>query len=104
MGLPDPGEVSVATEALRTEANQWQTQSGELTALGVKVEAMEFGRVEAGLFQILVHPYNEVVQAVAARCREGGTAMTEIAGTLRSVAGTYEAEDQAGAHRIKNVY
>ncbi|WP_203825096.1 hypothetical protein [Actinoplanes palleronii] len=30
--------------------------------------------------------------------------MREIASTLRSAADTYEAEDRAGAHRIKNIY
>jgi excreted virulence factor EspC (type VII ESX diderm) len=104
MGLPSSEAVSVATGALRTEATVWKAQSAKLDTLSAEVDAMEFGRVEAGLFQIMVGPYNEVVRAVAARCGEGAAAMTEIAGTLTQVADVYEAEDQAGAHRIKNLY
>ncbi|MBG0569110.1 type VII secretion target [Actinoplanes aureus] len=104
MTYPSHEQVSGATDALRREATQWETQSGKLGALSGKVAEMEFGRLEAGLFQIMVGPYNDVINAVAARCAEGATAMSEIAGTLRSAADTYEAEDEAGAHRIKNVY
>ena len=101
---PTPEQVSVATEALRREATQWDEESGNLWTLGGRVAEMEFGRLEAGLFQVMVGPYNDVIRAVAARCAEGSTAMSEVAGTLRTVAATYEAEDEAGAHRIKNVY
>jgi hypothetical protein len=101
---PSAEQVAVATNALRTEAGEWDTQSGAMAALGTKVAGMEFGRLEAGLFQLMVGPYNDVIQAVAARCEEGATAMTEIAATLRSVADTYDAEDKAVLHRIKNVY
>jgi hypothetical protein len=41
---------------------------------------------------------------VTARCDEGATAMTNIGTTLREVADTYDAEDQASMHRIKKVY
>jgi hypothetical protein len=105
MTQPPSGEqVTVATNALRTEAGEWDRQSGTLGQQGAKVAAMEFGRLEAGLFQMMVGPYNDVIHAVAARCREGATAMTEIAGTLRSVADTYDAEDKTAEHRVRNVY
>ncbi|MEV0902379.1 hypothetical protein [Actinoplanes sp. NPDC049802] len=104
MTQPNAEQVSVATDALRTEANLWDEQSDNLTALGARVAGMEFGRLEAGLFQLMVGPYNDVIHGVAARCAEGATAMTEMAATLRSVADTYDAEDRAGAHRIKKIY
>jgi Excreted virulence factor EspC, type VII ESX diderm len=104
MSLPTPDEVSVATNTLRSEANQWDEQAGRLGALSTKVAGMEFGRLEAGLFQMMVGPYNDVVRVVAQRCGQGSTAMTEIAATLRNVANTYDAEDAAGAHRITNIY
>ncbi|GAA1608294.1 type VII secretion target [Actinoplanes couchii] len=104
MGLPTPEEVSVATNALRSEAGLWEQQAGCLGALSRTAAEMDFGRLEAGLFQMMVGPYNDVVQAVSARCAEGATAMTEVAATLRAAADTYDAEDEAGAHRIKNIY
>lgn len=101
---PSHEQVTVATSALRTEAGEWDTQSATTGALSAKVAGMEFGRLEAGLFQMMVGPYNDVIHHVAARCTEGQTAMTEIANTLRNVADTYDAEDEASLHRIKNVY
>ena len=101
---PSAEQVAVATGALRREADQWDQQSRRLGEQGTKAADMEFGRLEAGLFQLMVGPYNDVVHTVAARCQEGAAAMTEIAGTLRSVAGTYDAEDKASEHRIRNLY
>ncbi len=104
MTYPSSEEVTVATSSLRSEAGEWDTQSATIGPAGAKVAAMEFGRLEAGLFQLMVGPYNDVIHAVAARCTEGATAMTEIATTLRTVANTYDAEDQAAEHRIRNIY
>ena len=101
---PSREQVTVATDALRNEAGEWDTQSTAIGDLSTKVSGMEFGRLEAGLFQMMVGPYNDVIHGVAARCMEGATAMTEIANTLRSVADTYDAEDKAAEHRIRNVY
>ncbi|MET0415225.1 MAG: hypothetical protein ABW022_04285 [Actinoplanes sp.] len=101
---PSTEQVTVATNALRNEAGAWDTQGATLSRLGAKVAEMEFGRLEAGLFQLMVGPYNDVIQAVTARCREGADAMTEVAATLRDVADTYDAEDKTSEHRIRNVY
>lgn len=102
--LPSRAEVTVATNALRREADIWDDQRDVLDKLSTKVAAMEFGRLEAGLFQMMVGPYNDVIHAVAARTREGSNAMNGIADTLRSVADTYDAEDLSNEHRIRNLY
>ena len=102
--LPTRAEVTVATGVLRREAGTWDEQSAGLGAVSRDVAAMEFGRLEAGLFQLMVGPYNEVIDAVSARTREGAAAMTEIGRTLRSAADTYDAEDRAGEHRIRSIY
>ncbi|GAA0545533.1 hypothetical protein GCM10010172_28980 [Paractinoplanes ferrugineus] len=104
MTQPSPQEVAVATNALRSEAGEWDTQSATIANVSTRATDMEFGRLEAGLFQLLVGPYNDVINAVAARTKEGATAMTQIGQTLRTVADTYDAEDKAAMHRIKNIY
>lgn len=104
MPPPSREQVTVATNALRTEANEWDQQSTEIAAIASKVEGMELGRVEAGLFQLIVSPYNEIVEHVKQRCREGEAAMTEVAATLRKVADTYDEEDRNNAHKIANLY
>ncbi|WP_306215853.1 hypothetical protein [Actinoplanes sp. RD1] len=94
----------MATSALRTEATEWDHQSRAMSTISTAVAAMELGRLEAGLFQLIVAPYNDLVAAVTARAAEGSAAMTQIGQTLRTVADTYDAEDKAGEHRIRNVY
>jgi hypothetical protein len=101
---PDAAQVKVATEVLRTEATEWERQSAAIGALEAKVAGMELGTVEAGLFFMIVSPYNEIVSKVSARCGEGKAAMTEIADTLRDVATAYEEEDQNSAHTLRNLY
>lgn len=104
MPPPTRDQVTVATNALRAEAKEWNRQSTAVAAISSKVAGMELGRVEAGLFQLIVSPYNDIVTQVTQRCREGQTAMTEVATTLRTVADTYDQEDRANEHKIRNIY
>jgi hypothetical protein len=104
MPPPDRQQVTVATNALRTEAGEWDRQSAAMGETLSKVVGMELGRVEAGLFQLIVAPYNEVVHHVSERCREGQAAMTEVAATLRTVADRYDEEDRNNEHKIRNLY
>jgi hypothetical protein len=90
----------VATSLLRTEALQWDTESGRLAALAPRIGDMQFGRLEAGIFQLMVGPYDALVQLITERCREGVTATADIAAALRSVADTYDAQDEATAGRL----
>lgn len=104
MTSPTPQELQVATDALRTEARVWQAQSAQLQAICGKARNMQLGRIEAGVFQLIVGPYNELVNTVTARCDEGVTAMADIGANLRNVAQIYEDEDAAGEHRMRNLY
>ncbi|MEU6206087.1 type VII secretion target [Micromonospora musae] len=104
MPPPSRGQVTVATNALRTEAGEWDQQSAAISAIASKVAGMQLGRVEAGLFQLIVSPYNDVVQHVTQRCREGQAAMTEVASTLRKVADIYDEEDRNNAHELRKLY
>jgi hypothetical protein len=100
MGQPH-GQVAVATNTLRSEAAEWETESGQMAALAAKVSGMEFSRLEAGIFQLMVGPYDTLVQLVAERCREATAAMTDIGTALHSVADAYDAEDKAAEDRIR---
>ncbi|WP_433790598.1 type VII secretion target [Actinoplanes sp. CA-252034] len=104
MSQPTSGEVHIACEALRRESVQWDSQGERLRIVSATAAEFEFNRVEAGLFQVMVGAYNDVINAVSARCSEGATAMAEVAATLRRAADVYEAEDRAGEHRIRNIY
>lgn len=101
---PDPAEVRVATQALREEAEMWDEQVDVLEIVSVKVHDMELGGLEAGIFFQVVDAYNGVVHQVADRTREGVQAMRGISATLRQVALTYDNEDAAGEHSLRELY
>ena len=98
-----PAGVKVATDALRTEAGVWDQQSAQLTAIASKVDGLRVNRLEAGVFQLVVGPYGEVVDQVHGRCQEGAQAMTGVADTLRQVANTYDEEERDGTHRLRKL-
>ena len=104
MAPPTAQEIKTATEALRTEAGVWDKESGEMAKIGPKVEGMRLDRVEAGLFQIIFDAYGQVIEQVIARSNEGKAEMTEVGKTLRSVADTYDQEEAANVHKLKNIY
>ena len=101
MGQPQGFEV--ATDALRTEAGAWDQQSAQMGNIATKVDGLRFTRTEAGVFQLVVGPYNDVVDQVHGRCQEAVQRMKEIADTLRQVAKTYDEEERNGVHRLKNL-
>jgi len=104
MTQPGRGELGVATDALRSEANVWEDQSERIGSVSSKAEGLRLSRLEAGIFQLIVSPYEAVVDLTVARCQEGQRRMTEIASTLRKVADTYDEEERNNEHRIRNVY
>lgn len=103
--MPPTGQqIQVATDALRTEAGVWEAQSTQLASIASKVGGLTFSRLEAGIFQVLVSVNDELVTTVTQRSGEGQTEMTEIASTLRTVAQTYDTEEAANEHALRNLY
>ena len=98
-----PAGVKVATDALRAEASVWDQQSRQMGTIASKADGLRFNRVQAGVFQLVVGPYVQLVDQVRGRCEEGGQRMTEIGNALRQVAATYEKEELDGTHRLKNL-
>ncbi|MEH1029759.1 type VII secretion target [Micromonospora profundi] len=101
---PSKKDVEVATDTLRTEAGMWLRHSDTMAAITSRAEGLRMTALEAGLFQLLVKPYDEAADQITSRCREGRQRMTEIATTLRKVADTYDAEDASNAHELNNLY
>jgi hypothetical protein len=104
MTAPTPDQIVAATGALRTEADLWAAQSNQLRETARRAEAVRLSRLEAGIYQIMVGPYNEVVDMVVARCLEGRQQMAQIAATLKRIADTYDDEERQGQHRLFNLY
>jgi hypothetical protein len=101
---PTTQELQVATKALRSEAGVWDTQSTTMGEIATKATDLRLSRIEAGIFQLIVGPYDAAADQVTHRCEEGKQRMTEVADTLRQVADTYDAEEARNEHKFRNLY
>jgi uncharacterized protein YukE len=104
MAPPSAAQIKVATDALRAEAGIWDQQSNELGKIASQANGLRLERIEAGIFQIMFEAYASVVDQVTARSGEGRKCMTDVANTLHQVADTYDEEDAANLHLLKNLY
>ncbi|MGC9665583.1 hypothetical protein ACNTMW_03395 [Planosporangium sp. 12N6] len=104
MTSPSKTDIEVAIASLRAEADIWDGQSEQIAAIVPRVEALRMTRLEAGIFQLMVSSYDQVVDLVTARCHEGAQRTTEIASTLRHVADTYEDDERRNEHAFRNLY
>lgn len=101
---PSGQEIKFATDALRKEGDLWQDKSGELTQIVSDVGQLQLGVIEAGIFQIIRGPNNDVVTRISTLCGQGATEFTEIGDTLRKSAKVYDAEEAENAHAINKLY
>ncbi|APE38637.1 hypothetical protein BOX37_22565 [Nocardia mangyaensis] len=60
--------------------------------------------MEAGLFQVIVGANDELVPKVARLAEQAETSFDQVADTMIFCADTYQAEDEAGKHRIDNLW
>ncbi|MDQ4011779.1 MAG: hypothetical protein M3228_14065 [Actinomycetota bacterium] len=104
MAPPSKAQVKVATDTLRTEAGIWDQQSSKLGNIVSQANGLRLERIEAGIFQIIFDAYASVVDQVAARSGEGQKRITDVANTLHQVADTYDEEEAATLHLVKNLY
>lgn len=88
-GENSPG-YEVATQSLRRTASIWDQAAETMSTIPAKTEEVRLNRLNAGVFQLIVSPYEAVVDTVAERSREGATQLHAIARELRSSADTYE--------------
>jgi hypothetical protein len=86
-------EVQVVTGSLHQVAQIWNNQATAIGSITPQVNGMSLDRIEAGIFQLIVSPYDAVVQAVAQRCSGGKTEMQNIATALIRNADNYAANE-----------
>jgi len=101
---PTTQELQVATNSLRSEAGVWDAQSTAMGEIATKAADLRLSRIEAGIFQLIVGPYDAAADQVTTRCKEGQQRMTEVGITLRQVADTYDAEEARNEHKLRNLY
>jgi hypothetical protein len=104
MAPPSSQQIQIATKALRAEATIWDDQSRTMEKITPKVEGLRLNRIQAGLFQLIVSEYERAIDLIELRADEGRQAMANVATTLHTVADTYDQEEAADVHRMKNLY
>lgn len=97
-------EVDVVTSALRSEARTWDTEADAIGQVAASVEGLRLTYLTAGIFALVVSDHEAAVDQVAARCREGATAMRDIATALRGNAQAYEDRDADVAEHVAGAY
>jgi hypothetical protein len=95
------GGFQVATGALRTEAARWTASGARMTALTDRMEALRFGEHGGLLERHFAPPYQALIEALVARCREADDRMGEIGQKLGQLANDYDAAEEAHARTIR---
>ncbi|HWC78986.1 MAG TPA: hypothetical protein VG756_03385 [Pseudonocardiaceae bacterium] len=98
------GKFDVGIQALRQDVQIWDQQSGQMTQIVQKVNALRMDRLEAGIFQIFVGAYQDAVNEIVARAGEGSTAMTDVGATLTTVANEYQKDESDNTYRFKDLH
>ena len=104
MAEPDKAQLEVATSALRKEAGVWDSQGAVMQKIAEQATTLDMGRIEAGIFQVIVGTYQDVVRQITDRATEGSGRMKEVADALVAAANVYDQEEAGNLHRLKHLY
>lgn len=102
---PDQDDVVVALEALRSDARQWDGAASEIGAAAAAARGLV---LEPGAFsfagQEVAATYADIQRQLAGLLDSGQVAVSDIGRALRTSADVYEAEEQAGVHRLRGIW
>jgi hypothetical protein len=101
MGNGNSAGFQVSAQSLRSVARIWDQQAEAIAAIPGKTEGVRLNRLNAGIFQLIVSPYEAVLNAVADRSRQGDTQMRDIASELRASADTYDKTENSNAGIVR---
>lgn len=84
-----PG-IEVDTSSLRSVAKTWDQEAHAIGRIPEISRGIHLNHITAGVFQLIVSPYEALLNEVADRSAQGQAEMEKIATELRSTAATYE--------------
>jgi len=104
---PTPDQYTAALAALRDDATQWTGCADDLaaaksTADGLDLEALHFSYIadKLGVTQLYADFQSKFVRLLG----EGETMSRGVADSLLASAQTYQQEEEAGVHRMNDVW
>jgi hypothetical protein len=103
MTPPSPAQLAAEINELHNDASKWDQQSAALSQIRSQAGALKFDRLEAGMFQVIVTEYNNVVTQVSARTAEGHDRTADVAAALRTVADQVSKLDQNAAQSYQQL-
>jgi len=104
---PTPEELKAALEALRYDADVWDSCADTVGGLQREAESCQ---LDADDFSLLGSAlgvsgeYQALYVKMVGLLAGGGAFMEYVAGSLRQAADTYEEEERRGVHRMKEVW
>ena len=104
---PTPEEISVALQAMRSDASVWEDMSDELAAARRIVDRLDLGIQQfsfLGDLAGLPDLYTEIQLRIAGLLQQGSDEFDHLGTALRRAADGYEDDDRTSAHEIRGVY
>jgi hypothetical protein len=102
---PTSEQITVALEALRTDADKWVGGADELRSAAGRAGAMALPPAAFSFAgQAVLTSYERLRVKTAELLRAGAVNFDDIATALRQSADAYEADEAAGAHRMTSIY
>lgn len=104
---PSTEKIQAALEAMRSDARGWNESAGELssatfTASWLNLDAQDFSYLanERSLTEL----YSELQNKIVTLLSQGQQNFESISTQMSAAADSYEAEEEAGVHRMRNIY
>jgi len=102
---PTPEEFRAALHALRGDAQIWADSAVEVRLMCITANECHLAPEAFSLLGGGLAEEYQALQKKVAGLLEGGTGvMVDVSDSLVEAAKTYEAEDAAGVHRMKNTW
>ncbi len=102
---PGQDQIRVSLDALRHDAERWRTASDDLRAAAHRASELRLDEAAFSFAGIeLARTYATLRAKLAALLTAGANNCAEVAKELVASADTYNAEELAGVHRLRDIY
>jgi uncharacterized protein YukE len=102
---PTQQQITVSIEALRADADQWAAAAATMNTAASRAGTP---KIDADAFsfagQAAAVTYGQLHDKLTQLMLQGASTFDAIAAALRASADSYEADEAAGEHRLRNIY
>ncbi|WP_309115773.1 type VII secretion target [Saccharothrix sp.] len=99
-------DLSVALEAMRSDANTWATAADRLDAPSAAITGLTLTGADLSRWAVdsgLDRTYEQARTALEDVVAQAGRAFHDLSTTLRAAADTYEREEEANLHALNKI-